>query len=78
MRKRFHRIESGKKLAGVCLGLAEYFDIDVTLVRVLFVVLILLTGGATAVAYLILWLVAPVAAAPGQEAEPPPPGAPSR
>jgi phage shock protein C len=56
--KRFHRVESGKKIAGVCLGLSEYFNIDVTLVRVLFVVLAL-AGGAAVLAYVILWLVAP-------------------
>jgi phage shock protein PspC (stress-responsive transcriptional regulator) len=64
MAKSFHRIESGKKIAGVCLGLADYFDIDVTLVRVLFVVLALASGGVVAVAYVILWLVAPVTTHP--------------
>ena len=61
MAKKFVRIESGKKIAGVCNGLAEYFGLDVTLVRVLFVVLTM-AGGAAVVAYLILWAVAPVAA----------------
>ena len=58
MPKKFHRIESAKKIAGVCAGLADYFNIDVTLVRVLFIVLAL-AGGAAVLAYLILWLVAP-------------------
>ena len=60
MPKTFHRIESGKKIAGVCLGLADYFDVDVTLVRVLFVFLAFVSFGAVAVAYVVLWLVAPV------------------
>ena len=65
--KRFHRIESGKKIAGVCLGLSEYFNIDVTLVRVLFIVLAL-AGGAAILAYIILWLVAPGAEHPASGA----------
>ncbi len=67
MPKRYHRIESGKKIAGVCTGLAEYFNLDVTLVRVLFIVLTLAFGSA-ALAYLILWLVAPVENGPGRGA----------
>ena len=60
MSKRFYRARSGKKIAGVCAGLAEYFNMDVTLVRVLFVVLCA-AGGAACLAYIVLWAVAPVA-----------------
>jgi phage shock protein PspC (stress-responsive transcriptional regulator) len=45
---------SNKKLAGVCSGVARYLDIDVTLVRVLFIVGVLIKG-ATVLLYLILW-----------------------
>jgi phage shock protein PspC (stress-responsive transcriptional regulator) len=58
MAKKYYRLESDKKIAGVCSGLAEYFGLDVTLVRVLFVVFAL-TGGAAALVYLILWAVSP-------------------
>jgi phage shock protein PspC (stress-responsive transcriptional regulator) len=52
-----------KKIAGVCSGLAEYFDLDTTLVRVVFVAL-LVFGGWSLVAYLLLWwLVDPKASA---------------
>ncbi len=44
-------------IAGVCGGLAEYFDVDPTLIRVLFVVGIFLGGGI--LAYIILWIVVP-------------------
>jgi len=44
MEKKLYRIEQGKKMSGVCLGLAEYFNIDVTLVRLLWVVCTLVTG----------------------------------
>jgi phage shock protein C len=38
MEKRLYRIKSNKMIGGVAAGLAEYFNIDVTLMRVLFVV----------------------------------------
>lgn len=37
--KRIYKIDEGKKLAGVCGGVAEYFNIDPTIVRVLWAVL---------------------------------------
>jgi phage shock protein C len=58
MARKFYRIESEKKIAGVCVGLAEYLNIDVTLVRVLFV-LFGLGGGTAVILYLILWVVSP-------------------
>lgn len=48
-----------KKIAGVAAGLANYFDIDPTIVRILFVV-IFFAGGASLLAYLIMWIVMPV------------------
>ena len=44
-------------IAGVCAGLSERFGIDVTLVRILFVVFALV--GAGEIVYLILWIVVP-------------------
>lgn len=44
-----------KKIAGVCAGLANYFDIDPTIVRILFVI-IFFAGGASLLAYLIMWI----------------------
>ena len=43
--KKLHKIRRGKKISGVCTGIADYFDIDVTLVRVLFLALVLFWGG---------------------------------
>lgn len=51
-----YRDTSDKMVAGVCSGLAQYFDIHTTLVRVAFVVLTLLSG-AGVLAYVILWIV---------------------
>jgi phage shock protein PspC (stress-responsive transcriptional regulator) len=53
-RPRFERAMSNKKLAGVCGGVARYLDIDVTLVRVLFIVGVLFKL-ATVILYLVLW-----------------------
>ena len=47
-----------KKIAGVCGGIAEYFNIDPTLVRVLTVVLAVLFGSGF-LAYLLAWLIIP-------------------
>jgi len=56
--KRLHRSEDDRMIAGVCAGLAEYIDIDPTIVRLLFV-LGLLVGGATFWAYLVMMMVVP-------------------
>jgi phage shock protein PspC (stress-responsive transcriptional regulator) len=54
--RRLYRSRTNRKLAGVCGGLAQYFNTDATLIRVLFVVLALL-GGPGLVIYLVLWIV---------------------
>ncbi len=48
-----------KVIAGVCGGIANYFDLDPTLVRVLWVVLTVFSKGAMFVIYLICWLLIP-------------------
>lgn len=48
-----------KMVGGVCAGLANYFDIDPTIVRILFVVIAFL-GGASLLAYLIMWIIVPL------------------
>jgi phage shock protein C len=57
-RRSLVRPRVGRKIAGVCLGLAEYFDLDVTLIR--FVLLMsFLIGGFGFVAYIVGWIVIP-------------------
>lgn len=58
MSKKLYRSVRDKMLGGVAGGLAEYFDIDPTIVRVLFVIS-LLFGGAGVIAYIILWIIVP-------------------
>jgi phage shock protein C len=57
--RKLYRSRTDRKLAGVCGGLAQYLNTDVTLLRVLFVVLALL-GGPGIVIYGVMWLVVPV------------------
>ncbi|PYU73133.1 MAG: PspC family transcriptional regulator [Acidobacteria bacterium] len=56
------RSSTDKKIAGVCAGLADYFDLDPTIVRVLWL-LAVLCAGTGVLAYVILWIVLPVAPA---------------
>ncbi len=53
--KKFTRSKTDRKIFGVCGGIAEYFNIDPVLIRVIFVVFTLL-GGAGVLIYLITWL----------------------
>jgi phage shock protein PspC (stress-responsive transcriptional regulator) len=56
--KKLERPLSGRWLAGVCAGLADYSGIDVSLIRVIFAVLTLF-GGVGAIAYLVAWALVP-------------------
>ncbi|NWF90018.1 MAG: PspC domain-containing protein [Ignavibacteriaceae bacterium] len=60
MTKTLHRSIKNKVIGGVAGGLAEYFDIDPVLVRVLFVVSFLFHG-AGLLAYIVLWIAVPQA-----------------
>ncbi len=59
--RKFYRAEEGKWLGGVCKGLANYFGIDVLVVRIIFLVFFFAFGFA-AIAYIILWAVLPSSA----------------
>ena len=58
MKKKLYRSTKDKMLGGVAGGIAEYFDIDSTLIRVLFI-LVVFFGGTGIIAYIILWIVVP-------------------
>lgn len=58
MKKKLYRSRKDYMIAGVCGGIAEYFDIDSTLVRLL-TVLVVLIGGAGVIVYIIAWIVVP-------------------
>ena len=57
--RRLSRIISRKKLAGVCAGFAEYFDMDLTLMRLIWVGLLLIPPHIGLIAYIISWFVLP-------------------
>ena len=54
-RTKLVRPRLGRKVAGVCLGFSEYFDIDVTVVRLVW----LITAIMTCIGYIIAWIVMP-------------------
>jgi phage shock protein C len=60
-RKRLSRSTRDSKIAGVCGGIAEYLDVDPTLVRVIWVALSVVPGGFVGggLAYLLAWLIIP-------------------
>jgi|SRR5215472_7952151 len=59
-RKRLVRPKAERKIAGVCAGMAEYFDLDITLVRVLWLIITFFTGIVFGVvAYIVAWIVMP-------------------
>ena len=56
--KKLYKSQTDRKLCGVCGGIAEYFNIDPTLVRLLWI-LVTITGGAGLLAYIIAAIVMP-------------------
>jgi len=57
-KKKLYRSRTDRKIAGICGGLGEYFGIDPTLVRLLFVLGLVFVGG-TLLAYILLAIVIP-------------------
>jgi len=58
MYKKLYRSVTDKMIGGVCGGLAEYFDIDPVIVRLIFVLAVIF-GGSGILAYIILWIIIP-------------------
>ena len=56
--RKLYRSRDQRMVAGVCGGLADYFNIDVTVVRVLFLILSVF-GGTGLVIYLVMWIIVP-------------------
>jgi phage shock protein C len=57
--REWYRSREGKKIAGICAGLAQELGIAAAPVRLAFVLLTLIAGGAGLVLYLVLWVVMP-------------------
>src|SRR5215469_8322593 len=60
--KRLMRSSTDKKVGGVCAGLADYFDLDPTLVRIVWLLAIFFAGTGFLI-YIILWIALPLAPA---------------
>lgn len=57
--KKLRRSRKDKMLAGVCAGLADFFGLDVTLVRVIYALATVFTAFAGVLIYAILWIIVP-------------------
>lgn len=58
MKKRLYKIEDGKKVSGVCGGIAEYFDVDPTLIRLVWVLFTACVGSGI-LAYIVMAIIMP-------------------
>ena len=66
--RKFFRDRDGKKIAGVCSGLALYLNIDATIIRIIFLVAFI-CGAAGFWIYVVLWIVAPEARTAAEKCE---------
>ena len=57
--KRLYLSDTERKIGGVCGGIGEYLDKDPTLIRILFILVILFSFGFGIIAYLAMWLIVP-------------------
>ena len=57
--KKLYLSDSDRKIGGVCGGLGEFFDKDPTLIRIIFILIILFSFGFGILAYLDMWLIMP-------------------
>jgi len=58
-RRKLVRPRTGRRVAGVCLGFAEYFDLDVTLIRIVWLLVAILGFPVGLIGYVIAWIVMP-------------------
>ena len=58
-RRKLLRPKTGRKIAGVCAGFAEYFDLDVTLIRLVWLVAGILMLPFGVIGYIVAWIVVP-------------------
>jgi phage shock protein C len=63
MNRRLYRSSGERVISGVAGGVAEYFDLDPSIVRVAWALLALVTGGVFFILYIVMWIVVPVGAA---------------
>ena len=66
--RRLYRLTEGQQIAGVCTGIAAFADIDVGLVRLIFVLLAVFSGGVAVLGYVLMMFLIPVARTPEEVA----------
>lgn len=59
MGRKLYLSDKDRKIAGVCGGLAEYFGIDSTIVRILWALAVMVSYGTGFILYLVFWLIVP-------------------
>jgi phage shock protein C len=59
VKKRLYRSKKEKIIGGVCGGLGEFFDIDPTIIRLLWAIITILSIGAGILVYLLAWIIIP-------------------
>ncbi len=57
--RKLYLSDKDRKIAGVCGGLADYFGIDSTIVRILWALAVLVSYGTGFILYLVFWLIVP-------------------
>ena len=65
--RRLYRSRNQRVIAGVCGGLAEYFNLDPTWIRLIFILLSLLGVGSFIIVYIIFWIIVPLAPSPPEQ-----------
>jgi len=68
MNRRLYRSQTESVLGGVAGGVAEYFDQDPAIVRVVWALLALITGGVFLILYIVMWIVVPLGPEPPEVA----------
>ncbi|NMA75021.1 MAG: PspC domain-containing protein [Bacteroidales bacterium] len=59
-KQKLRRSQSNKMIAGICGGLAKYFGLDASLLRIIYVLVTIFTAFAGVLLYIILWIIVPV------------------
>lgn len=57
--KKLYREQNGRMIAGICVGIGRYFNVDPTIIRLIWVLLAFFCGSGI-LAYLIAWIIVPV------------------
>lgn len=68
MNRRLYRSQTESVISGIAGGVAEYFDLDPSIVRVVWALLAIITGGVFFVLYIVMWIVVPLGPQPPEVA----------